>query len=161
MEQWAGSWYVRSLPSSVSSFLCSGGNAAGLQTPVARQLNPKKGNRPASRRPSQRYPCHTSTCSTPSLLGVHRLARPLPPCRLTNMISNVPSTRNSSILTKKKNLREIRTPPRDHRQKPLYVTPPRQIVISPGDIVPALAFSSTGAVLTGHSITTQAISTTH
>lgn len=27
----------------VSSFLCSGGNAAGLQTPVARQLNPKKG----------------------------------------------------------------------------------------------------------------------
>lgn len=26
----------------VSSFLCPGGNAAGLQTPVARQLNPKK-----------------------------------------------------------------------------------------------------------------------
>lgn len=61
----------------VSSFLCSGGNAVGLQTPVTRQLNPKKGvllegkGKQASEQetfPDTPATC-ASTCSTPSFSG--------------------------------------------------------------------------------------------
>lgn len=142
----------------VFSFLCSGGNAAGLQTPVTRQLNPKKGvllegeGKRASKQEAFREI---------SLLHQHMFHPVFADWQTFYQMSLLLAILRISQWTKKKKLTEMKTPPRDHRQKPLYVNLPRQIVISPGDTDPVLAFSSTGTVLTDQSITTQAISTTH
>lgn len=143
----------------VSSFLCPGGNAAGLQTPVARQLNPKKevllegeGKRTSKQEAFQEISLLHQHMFHPQFLQTDK-------CAINCPFYQKFFDSHSELIKKK--LTEMRTPPRDHRQKPLYVNRPRQIDISPGDTDPALAFSSTGTVLTGQSITTQAISTTH
>lgn len=94
VEQWAGSWYARSLPSRCVLFpllwrKCSRTSNSCRQTTESQErgsLRRRRETGQQARGLSRDIPV-TPTHVPPSF------------CRLTNVLSNVPSTRNSSNLT--------------------------------------------------------------